>query len=388
MISYRPVERATLIHGDSLECLRTLPDESVHCCVTSPPYYRLRDYGVDGQIGLERTPSEFIAKLVEVFRDVQRVLRHDGTLWLNIGDSYAGSWGAQSREYAGKHAPSVSAISANQVKAASRKESRTGAIPEGSKLKRKDLIGIPWMLAFALRDDGWYLRQDLIWHKPSAMPSSVTDRCTTAHEYLFLFSKQPRYYYDAVAIQEPAKTGHKGSRFDTGKTRAAKRNQVQIGERADSEFRNKRSVWTISTEPSKFKHFATFPKKLVRPCILAGTSEYGVCSECLAPWKRCVSRKKVKRSRPNSITKRCGDEGTGNFCPNDVAGVKTETTGWMPTCGCDSGVVTATVIDPFSGMGTTGIVALSEGRSYIGAELSREYIEASCERFTEFVGDR
>lgn len=192
-----------MIHiGDCLSVLPTLPAGVARTCVTSPPYFGLRDYGVDGQIGLEATPREFVDALVAVFREVRRVLADDGTLWLNLGDSYAGSWGAQSREQAGKHAPCVSQLSANKVRAAHRRTTGTGAIPVGSGLKPKDLMGIPWRVAFALQEDGWYLRQDIIWSKPNPMPESVTDRCTKAHEYLFLLSKSPHYYFDAEAIAE------------------------------------------------------------------------------------------------------------------------------------------------------------------------------------------
>lgn len=188
----------TILLGDVRQQLKTLADESVHCVVTSPPYFGLRDYGMPGQIGLEASPAAFVAVMVEVFREVRRVLRPDGTLWLNLGDSYAGSWGSQGREYSGV---GVSALSAKQVAASQRKRTRTGTIPEAG-LKPKDLMGIPWRVAFALQDDGWYLRQDIIWSKPNPMPESVTDRCTKAHEYLFLLSKSGRYHFDADAIAE------------------------------------------------------------------------------------------------------------------------------------------------------------------------------------------
>jgi hypothetical protein len=193
-----------ILDGDCRTVLALMEAGSVHCCVTSPPYWGLRDYGVDGQIGLEASVDAWVAELVDVFREVRRVLRDDGTLWLNLGDSYAGSWGAQSREHAGKHAPNVSAMSANQVVAAQRRAGGTGSIPAGATYKPKDMIGQPWLVAFALRADGWYLRQEIIWHKPNPMPESIRDRCTKAHEQIFLLSKSPRYYYDFEAMQEPA----------------------------------------------------------------------------------------------------------------------------------------------------------------------------------------
>lgn len=347
--------------GDCIETMKRMPDGIVQTCVTSPPYFGLRDYGHAGQIGLEETPAAFVAKLVEVFREVRRVLRDDGTLWLNLGDSYAGSWGAQSREHAGKHAPNISAISANQVIAAQRKASGTGSIPAGSGLKPKDLMGIPWRVAFALQEDGWYLRQDIIWHKPNPMPESVQDRCTKAHEYIFLLSKSPIYYCDMGAIKEQA-TGQapgnvnapKGqaeyeagderhrtkaglaayaararSKRDTFKRDDSKRAEVFPGQsmgthrsdREESEWpldtRNKRSVWTVATTPYKGAHFATFPTELIEPCILAGAPAGGV------------------------------------------------------------------VLDPFFGSGTTGQVAQNLGRAFIGCELNPAYESLQAERLRQ-----
>lgn len=247
--------------GDCLEVLRTMPAQFVHCCITSPPYFGLRDYGVHGQIGLEQTPAEFVAKLVEVFREVRRVLRDDGTLWLNLGDSYNGT----------------NARSANvrDNGTLSFRGSHPGVNVAG--LKPKDLIGIPWRVAFALQDDGWYLRQDIIWHKPNPMPESVRDRCTKAHEYLFLLSKSERYYFDADAIKEPAVYGGtqpsaKRGEFN-GKTSAIAGREAF---RAVVPTRNRRSVWTVATRPFKGAHFATFPPDLIEPCVLAGCPEGGV----------------------------------------------------------------------------------------------------------------
>lgn len=267
-----------IVIGDALEQLRLLPADSVHCCVTSPPYYGLRDYGVAGQIGLEPSPDEYVAALVAVFREVRRVLRRDGTLWLNIGDSYANTgnkgqdFSASNVGYGGR---GRSAIGGQPVK----------AIPCG--IKPKDLIGIPWMLAFALRADGWWLRQDIIWSKPNPMPESVTDRCTKAHEYLFLLSQSERYWFDADAIAEPlaAKSAERYGYFfggaksealiEANKTGIGQRTRV-AGSRSVPVNRNKRSIWTVTSEPFPEAHFATFPPALIEPCILAGCPKGGI----------------------------------------------------------------------------------------------------------------
>jgi site-specific DNA-methyltransferase (adenine-specific) len=283
-----------IIQGDCIEGLRTLPDASVHCCVTSPPYWGLRDYGHDGQIGLESTPEAYVARMVEVFREVRRVLREDGTLWLNLGDTYGSG---------------------------------------------KQLKGIPWRVAFALQADGWVLRQDIIWHKPNPMPESVRDRCTKAHEYVFLLTKSERYFYDAEAVSEAAKdpSGHKyergtyramrdaaaleGTAFD-GPTRSHIGNTRVNGKcvkyaAGHGANKNRRSVWTVTTRPYKGAHFATMPPALVEPCILAGCQEGG------------------------------------------------------------------TVLDPFAGSGTTLAVAAELGRSGIGCELNPEYIELAEQRIAK-----
>jgi DNA modification methylase len=263
------VTHHTLHLGDCREILQTLPEQSVHCCVTSPPYFGLRDYGMAEQIGLEPTPEQFVAELVTVFREVRRVLRDDGTLWLNLGDSYFSS----TKGTGGKNSSTLNAkrdengtvcgkstITYNPVKLS------PGELP----IKPKDLIGIPWRVAFALQADGWYLRQDIIWHKPNPMPESVTDRCTKAHEYVFLLSKSARYFYDSDAIKEPAFKGAAGSHFHAGKTATHQMGRSSTAERLDADSRNRRSVWTVATKPYKGAHFATFPPALVEPCILAG----------------------------------------------------------------------------------------------------------------------
>lgn len=302
-----------VLQGDCLEVLKTLPDKSIDCCVTSPPYYGLRDYGVDGQIGLEETPEKYIEKLVDVFREVRRVLKDDGTLWLNIGDTYnnatAGGTKKQGNPMFNENRPSRELTSLPF-----RRASET--------CKEKELIGIPWMLAFTLREDGWYLRQDIIWHKPNPMPESVKDRCTKSHEYIFLLSKKPQYYFDYEAIQEESKWGGIDKRTNQGRIAyEGKRTEGGIpNTKAQQSFvsitdkRNKRDVWSVATQAVKEAHFATFPEKLIEPCILAG-------------------------------------------CP--VGGV---------------------VLDPFFGSGTTGRVATRLNRQYLGIELNPEYIDIAHKR--------
>lgn len=254
----------TLLHGDNRDVLKTLADKSVNCCITSPPYFGLRDYGEPGQIGLEKTPEEYVAALVEVFREVKRVLRDDGTLWLNLGDSY-------NTQPAGNSDRTMTA----------KQKSNHGSLAKWGNgqlvksLPPKNLIGIPWRVAFALQSDGWILRSDIIWSKPNAMPESVTDRPTKSHEYIFLFSKQPKYYYDNEAIAEPLLKGAAGSKFNVGKTAIHQLERSQNGDRLESEYRNKRSVWTVASQPYSGAHYAVFPEKLIEPCILAGCPEGG-----------------------------------------------------------------------------------------------------------------
>lgn len=317
--------------------LKTLPDESIDCCITSPPYYGLRDYGVDNQIGLEKSPDEYVDQLVNVFREVKRALKPEGTLWLNLGDSYAGS-----RKGSATHPESAENYKQGSNKGLIGKPAVTKV--GWGECKPKDLIGIPWTVAFALRADGWYLRQDIIWHKPNPMPESVTDRCTKSHEYIFLLSKEPKYYFDAEAIAEPVTQStidrlaqdidsQAGSDRVPGKTNGVmKAKSPRYGgskytENPDifyrtksgniydfSPKRNKRSVWRVSITPFKDAHFATFPEKLIEPCILAG-------------------------------------------CPEG---------------GC--------VLDPFMGAGTTAVVAWKNNRNYLGFELNPEYVKIAENR--------
>lgn len=310
--------RDKIIQGDCLKGLKNLPDNSIDCCVTSPPYFGLRDYGNENQIGLEETPEDFVNKLVEVFAEVKRVLKPQGTLWLNLGDSYNGYKGNAFSETAG----SEYAGHRNQP------TRKSGYGLECKDIKPKDLIGIPWMVAFALRANGWYLRQDIIWHKPNPMPESVNDRCTKSHEYIFLLSKSQRYFYDADAIKYPVleesinrvKTGWAGNEkrgYTSGK-------QNNLSKRYGSQkaiemtMANKRSVWSVNTKSYTEAHFATFPQELIVDCIKAGCPKGGI------------------------------------------------------------------VLDPFMGAGTTGLVAKKLERNYVGFELNPDYIKIAEKRiFTE-----
>jgi len=333
----------TIINRDVIEGLKMLPDAYVQCVVTSPPYYGLRDYGHENQIGLEATPDEYIAKLVDVFREVRRVLRDDGTVWLNIGDSYANGGGAD--------------------------------------IKPKDLIGIPWTLAFALRADGWYLRQDIIWHKPNPMPESVTDRCTKAHEYIFLLSKSQKYYYDSEAVKEKGiyPEGTKAAKGSIERSSTYKVNSRPPEYKIYDGVRNKRSVWSINTHSYKEAHFATFPEALVEPCIKAGTSEYGCCAACGAPMVRKVHRKPPGKHDSEYQTVASGRGATGDRSkhaePSEVT-----TIGWQPSCTCDVDTIPCTVLDPFSGSGTVAKVARDLGRSSVGIELNTEYVTLQKKR--------
>ena len=257
MLNTIDIEKNTIINGNSLEVLKSLPDNSIDCCVTSPPYYNLRNYDCDGQIGLEETPEKYIERLCDVFFEVRRVLTPEGTLWLNIGDTYNGNKIGNTEVVKNKKVSESNDF---------HKKLWNGAKP-------KDLIGIPWMLAFALRSQGWYLRQDIIWQKMNPLPESVTDRCTKSHEYIFLLSKSQKYYFDHEAIQEKAKYpfDNRGERGDSRRGTQMNSMSGQTGE-----MRNKRDVWTVNTKPCKEAHFATYPFELIKPCILAGCPENGI----------------------------------------------------------------------------------------------------------------
>lgn len=364
-----------ILTGDALSVLRTLPSESVQCIVTSPPYYALRDYGVDGQIGLEKTPAAFVAKLVEVFREARRVLRSDGTLWLNIGDTYAG--GSRGRDDSGDGGKF----------AGPRIERKDNAIPGG--FKPKDLMMIPARLAIALCDDGWYLRSEIIWHKPSAMPESVQDRPTRAHEQIYLLAKSERYFYDAEAIKEPGKTwaGSAGTfnRANGKNTLLAIPGQAYASHRERDDRvppgANKRDVWTVATAGYAEAHFATFPPKLIEPCILAGTSPRA-CEHCGAPWERQTERTPmIIRNGPKAGG--YGSRTTDGLSGTMVAPAETRTVGWQPTCTCETtGSGKCIVLDPFCGAGTTPLVALKHNRNYLGIELNPAYVQMARKRIS------
>jgi DNA modification methylase len=256
---------AQILIGDVTTRLNDIPDASVQCVVTSPPYWGLRDYGHQNQIGLEPTPNEYVARMVEVFRQVRRVLRDDGTLWLNLGDSYATQGGAH-----GNRQDNQTGVGAKSVHLAGAGDKDVRRPPNG--LKPKDLVGIPWRVAFALQADGWWLRQDIIWHKPNPMPESVTDRCTKAHEYIFLLSKAERYFYDSDAILEPAEQAGRVRSDRMGGNKYVKGVKHSDGAVfTGSDTRNRRSVWTITTKPFRGAHFAVMPEALAEPCVLAGS---------------------------------------------------------------------------------------------------------------------
>lgn len=363
-----------ILVGDCRKTLKNLPDQSVHCCVTSPPYYGLRDYGVDGQIGLEETPEEYVTKMVAVFAEVKRVLRDDGTLWLNIGDSYAGT------KVGNTNGTGAGGASTGKV------QQKVGVLDQkfvkrlAPGCKSKDLIGIPWMLAFALRADGWYLRSDVIWHKPNAMCESVEDRPAKSHEYLFLLTKSQRYYYDHIAVRRSPQTYTRkgGSAPYTGESGHTNGIGSSTLHQMAPTGSNLRTVWTIPTAAFGGGHFATFPEKLVKPCILAGTSAKGCCPKCGAPWKRIVE--KQRKEGRERVT--CGDmnaEGVtrvtaGLSVPAEYKEVKVRTIGWEPTCKHKSlDPVPCTVLDPFGGAGTTGLTADRLGRNFVLCELNPEY---------------
>lgn len=364
--------RAAVYLGNVREVLREMDSESVHCCITSPPYYSLRDYGVDGQIGLEETPEEYIAALVDVFSEVRRVLRKDATLWLNLGDSYAAT-----TKGSGGHNPKQDSNKGSWF------DDRRSAIPGG--LKPKDLMMMPARVALALQADGWWLRSEIVWHKPNPMPESVTDRPTKAHEMVYLLAKSARYFFDQEAVKEPAScaneakydnglNGHGGGESHAGHDSSTRK----FG--ADPRGRNIRTVWTIPTEPFPEAHFATFPQALVEPCIKAGTSERGCCPECGAPWRRVVEKSGGNLGTGWTDHKADISKGMSQVFRADGGETpyRVETLGWQPPCRCDAGeAAPCVVLDPFSGSGTTLLVAQRLGRRALGIEIKREYADIS-----------
>ena len=455
IVSHAGKMTVKIICADALAALQDMPERSVHTCVTSPPYWGLRDYGLEpvvwgqaskwlaeicehewgeeievrremtvesstlgfpadggqrrrsasgleqdaaartfqassafcrrcnawrGSLGLEPDPGLYVEHIVQVMRELRRVLRDDGVLWLNLGDSYAGSQkgiGADGTAYGGEKQRTNSGSMGLPV---------TKDIPG---LKPKDLVGIPWRVAFALQADGWWLRSDIVWSKPNPMPESVTDRPTRSHEYIFLLAKKAKYYYDADAIREPAKWAHWGEQT-TPKYGGTNTVSGWIGQRGvkdrtllEGSGRNRRSVWEIATQPYAKAHFATFPEKLVEPCILAGTSERGCCPECGAPWGRVVER--VSTGKSYAVGKSQAKRGDGlatAFSGYDDGSSAPEfrTTGWRPTCGHEGEPVPSTVLDPFAGSGTVGLVAERLGRHSVLIDASKDYCQMARER--------
>lgn len=386
-------ENLTILCGDVGEQLAKLADNSVHCVVTSPPYFGLRSYlptdhpSKQTEIGAEETPQEYVDRMVEVFRGVKRVLREDGCLWLNLGDSYC------STAPGTRNAP----MSKGSKTEAHQWANFRPKTPPG--LKPKDLIGIPWRVAFALQADGWYLRSACPWIKRNAMPESVKDRPATTIETVFLLTKSVRYHYDSEAVKVEAVKGAAGSQFHTGKTATHQQGRSSTKPRIDSDKRARRSsdwfmeswqgllqseegdplAFVVNTRPFKGAHFAVFPPDLVRPCIQAATSEHGTCPHCGSPWKRVVSSVRVG-DRPNRVQGREGDSISDAHGQDGRAGnrcrVQSETIGWEPSCKCDQSVQLdkCIVLDPFGGSGTTGQVALELGHKAILIELNPEYI--------------
>lgn len=448
------MELNKIIQGDSLEELKKLPDESIDCVITSPPYWGLRDYGtgkweggsescehrrmskksdktitghknfddmlgvgdaiqkdicnycgakrIDQQLGLEKTPEEYVAKLVEIFSEVKRVLKKEGTLWLNLGDSYANAKvGNTNGVFAGTHKGKL--LEEMEFK----KE-----LPEG--LKQKDLVGIPWRVAFALQADGWYLRQDIIWAKPNPMPESVTDRCTKSHEYIFLLAKSPKYYFDNEAIMEKATTEIaerkrvNGQSVENGKKSGHQRNcgvkmatpflkgqQAQVRENHNMHYderetygqRNKRSVWTVTTKPFAEAHFATFPEDLIGPMVKAGCPKE-VCKKC-GKGRESVIEKET--SYDESKFDRGGEGVILGRNKNPHGGLSSN---WEPAkiidkgltdCGCNAGFSGGIVMDIFMGAGTTAWVAKKLGRNFLGIELNPEYIKIAESRIRQEI---
>jgi DNA modification methylase len=334
---------------------------------------------VDRQIGLEPTPDEFVAALVAVFREVRRVLRDDGTVWLNLGDSYA------SHDPGGRRPGEFLNPGGRQpTNEGAQARNRAGTYrPDG--VKAKDLIGIPWMVAFALRADGWYLRSDIIWAKPNPMPESVTDRPTKAHEYLFLLSKGPRYFYDADAVREEGAEPDRVRSDLIGHTqRGLEGRPIERIAPSGVQSRNKRSVWAVATQPYAGAHFATFPPKLIEPCILAG-SPPKCCGVCGAPWRRVVERTAmVVRPTPKREAWQAEDDHARTQTGGTMVEPPTSrTTGWESTCTHQDDTGRSVVLDPFAGSGTTGMVALRHNRSFIGCELNPAYAQMARERIVD-----
>jgi len=401
--TYFDSDGITIYHGDARRVMQSLPDGCVHTAVTSPAYWGLRDYGTEGQLGRERNPDClgwatgtccgecYVCHLVQVFQEVHRVLRNDGTLWLNLGDTYAGYWGDK---YA--HKP----FGKDRTPDGATPPNKPSLDFKRSRIKPKDLIGVPWRVALALQTHGWYLRSEIIWEKPNVMPESTRDRPSCSHEHLFMLSKSKRYYFDQHAIREPCESGPSdvkkmreqkprigGKHKDHDDPLSKANRNSRIGQRrsvGSPSGRNKRSVWTISTKSFSGAHFAVFPPELITPCILAGTSEAGCCASCGVPHARIVERNRVA-TRPGRDTKTTGRKASefGNRDPKRHV-TETRTLGWEPACDCACDKpVPCTVLDPFLGSGTTAAVAQRLGCRCIGIELNAAYCDLAAGRFRQ-----
>ena len=358
----RPPSASLYYGADALNTLKKLPTASVHCVVTSPPYWSLRDYGVKGQLGAEDSPEAYVDRMVRIFKEVHRVLRDEGTVWLNLGDTYCST----APGTCGAPFPASGAWEGVSEGSRNVRKRFRHQTPQG--MKPKDLVGIPWMVAFALRSSGWYLRSDIIWHKPACMPESVVDRPTKTHEYIFLLAKRDRYFYDIDSIREPHSSGTLGvntgvpGRRDEGHEGSTKNDvlgdaHIGPGVNRPANYyghplgRNKRSVWSVATASYPGAHFAVWPEALVEIMIKAGTSEVGCCPICGTPWKR-ASKDRVGH-------------------------------GWERACGCpEHEPIPCVVLDPFSGSGTTGQVAMRMRRSFIGLDINPEYLPLAKARIT------
>lgn len=341
-------------------CLGDIPDNSVHCVITSPPYWGLREYegvepqkwgdGWEGVLGGEPSPEKFIAHIVEIGREIWRILRSDGTFWLNLGDNYVRN---------PKKGVKFEGENTSLTNRAAEQGIRGHPIPDG--MKQGDLCMIPPMTALALRADGWWLRQEIVWHKPNPMTEPVKSRCTRAHEMIYMLTKAERYFYDNEAIKEPSVT---------------KKDQD----------RNKRSVWRIPTSGIREEHYASFPEALVEPMVLAGTSAKGCCSACGAPWIRVVKRENTERDDAGRTHSTAGQRIGKAPSPERGWETKTTTIGWEPTCSCgQEDVVPAIVCDPFAGTGTTLAVALKHGRHAVGFDASPKYVGLADIRVREGI---
>lgn len=394
--------RCILLLGDACKRLRDLPPDSVHCVVTSPPYLGLRTYSDSSdEIGQEPHPFEYVEALVQVFREIRRVLHPEGTVWLNLGDSY------NSRTRLNFGASSNGSGIKKKGLTPEKVEDRPKTKPLIAGFKYKDLIGIPWRVAFALQEDGWWLRSDIIWNKTCFMPEKVTDRPTRAHEYVFLLTKSREYFYDNAAIGEPLSSSTEVY-MKAGKSVRENHAYGSVAGRALGgksftsmpKFKNKRDVWTVGVSrfsPEKIgvkdvKHFATFPPELIEPMIKAGSSEKGCCPKCGKQWKRVIEKEPNPSKAVNEVNKdglyevtkhmKTGNPQTSKGLHRNNGGVYSSSNfvGWMPSCECGAEPTRCLVLDPFCGSGTTGVVALNNERAFLGIDLNPAYVELAEKR--------